>query len=96
MYLMSASLMMGEAVIPVSSYTSRRAASNAFSPGSTRPLGRQRVALAFGRTARFFAGLGEDGSLPLGSSMAAIHQLPSFLQTTTPPAEISRIILSAT
>jgi hypothetical protein len=30
-----------------------------------------------------------------GGSIAAIHQTPSFCRTTTPPAEISRTILSA-
>src|SRR5690349_6338545 len=91
---MSASLVIGVATIPVSSRTSRKAALSAFSPGSTNPLGRQRTVLDLGRTAR--GAVSGEPAGALGSSMAAIHQTPSLLRTTTPPAEISRTILFAT
>src|SRR5579864_3183381 len=106
---MSASFTIGAEVIPVSSRTSRRAASRAFSPASTSPLGRQRTGFERELAVLRLADLavrgvetldseslfGLAGFESLGSSIAAIHQSPSLCRTTTPPADISRTILSA-
>src|SRR3954451_6229491 len=87
---MSASLVIASAVIPVSSRTSRRAASSAFSPGSTRPLGRQITGFVFGRELRRVeSGVAEELT---GNSITAMDQVPPSLRTTTPPAEISLTI----
>src|SRR3954451_23270133 len=87
---MSASLVIASAVIPVSSRTSRRAASSAFSPGSTSPLGRQITGFVFGRELGGLESGVEEGSA--GNSITAIDQLPPSFRTTTPPAEISLTI----
>src|SRR5579872_4746233 len=87
---------MGTAVMPVSSRTSRRAASSGFSPGSTSPLGRHNTGfgVAFGVEGVTRLPALEAAGDAEGSSMAAIHQLPSLFRRTTPPAEISRTITS--
>src|SRR5271169_396907 len=96
MYLMSPSLITKSALTPVSSRTSLSAVSSGFSPGSTRPLGRANTRFGVPVPALDRSALeppAEARALSLAGSMAAIHQAPSRLRITTPPADISRTIV---
>src|SRR5437868_8376318 len=84
---MSASLVMGIAVMPVSSRTSRRAVWSGFSPGSTRPFGK-----ANNTFCDFDRAPGEGGAASFWGSITATYQAFSRRLSTTPPAEISRTI----
>src|SRR5713226_2729867 len=80
--------------MPVSSRTSRTAVACGFSPASTRPLGRVNTARL--RLRGDFAGAGVSfcGSVFCGS-IKATCQTPEICRSTTPPAEISRVIALA-